>query len=102
MSEMKDSSTESPDEDTASLHSMGVMESLEGNGKTPTDGGVKQPLGVMQSFRRSLRRAAEKSPLSPGKGSKVTRKDDTAGNESGSQPPPSPSEYRQGCYENLL
>ncbi|XP_062253608.1 exocyst complex component 3-like protein 4 [Platichthys flesus] len=82
MSDMKDSSTESPDEDTVSLKS---------NGKTPTDGGVKQPLGRMQSIRMSLRRAAEKSPLSPGKGSKVTRKGDTAGNESGSQPPPSPS-----------
>ncbi|XP_060938530.1 exocyst complex component 3-like protein 4 [Limanda limanda] len=82
MSERKDSSTESPDEDTVSLKS---------NGKTPTDEGGKQPLGRMQSIRMSLRRAAEKSPLSPGKGSKVTRKGDTAGSESGSQPPPSPS-----------
>lgn len=64
--------------------------SMKSNGKTPTNGGVKETLGMLQSFRNSIRRAAEKSPLSPGsKGSKVK-----TGNESGSQPPPSPSEYR--------
>nr|XP_019966034.1 PREDICTED: exocyst complex component 3-like protein 4 [Paralichthys olivaceus] len=79
---MEDRSTESPDEDTVFLKS---------NVKTPTNGGVKQTLGVMKSLRRSMRRAAEKNPLLPGKGSKVTRPADTAGNESGSQLPSSPS-----------
>ncbi|KAA8589314.1 hypothetical protein FQN60_012679 [Etheostoma spectabile] len=67
-----DKSSENPDkEDGVSLKS---------------NGGTKEK-GMLQSFRRSIRRAAEKSPLSSGgKWAKVT-----TGNESGSQPPPSPS-----------
>ncbi|GLD47615.1 exocyst complex component 3-like protein 4 [Lates japonicus] len=74
-------STVNPDEDTVSLKS---------NGKTPTnDSPVKEKLGMMQSLRKSIRHAAEKSPLSPGgKGSKGTPK----ATESGSQLPPSPSQ----------
>uniref|UniRef100_UPI0037E9288A exocyst complex component 3-like protein 4 isoform X2 n=1 Tax=Semicossyphus pulcher TaxID=241346 RepID=UPI0037E9288A len=79
MSQMMDR-TENSDEDRVSLKS---------NGKTPSDGAVKESLGMMQSLRRSIRRAAEKSPLSSGgKGLKVTPKAD---NEAGSNPPPSPS-----------
>ncbi|XP_070776536.1 exocyst complex component 3-like protein 4 [Enoplosus armatus] len=77
MSQMMDKSTENPEEDRVSLRS---------NGKTPTNGAAKGTLGVIQTFRQSIRRAAEKSPLSSGgKGSKVK---DT---EPGSRPPPSPS-----------
>ncbi|XP_034715017.1 exocyst complex component 3-like protein 4 [Etheostoma cragini] len=69
---MMDKSSENPDEeDGASLKS---------------NGGTKEK-GMLQSFRRSIRRAAEKSPLSSGgKWAKVT-----PANEPGSQPPPSPS-----------
>ncbi|XP_054470118.1 exocyst complex component 3-like protein 4 [Anoplopoma fimbria] len=71
MSDMMDKSTENPEEDRVSLKS---------NGKTPT-------MGVFQTLRRSMRRTAEMSPLSPGgKGSKVTTDEDLK-----SQPPPSPS-----------
>ncbi|KAM3594865.1 uncharacterized protein V6R79_015139 [Siganus canaliculatus] len=53
--------------------------SLKSEGKTPTDGFKRESL--MKTVRSSIRRVAEKSPLSSaGKGSKVT-----------SQPPPSPS-----------
>lgn len=79
MSQVTDKPTETPDEDRASIKS---------NEKTPTR---------LRSFRESIRRVAEKSPLSSGgKRSKVTAKADA---ESGSQPPPSPSEYRQGRQE---
>ncbi|XP_029972565.1 exocyst complex component 3-like protein 4 [Salarias fasciatus] len=75
-------SMENSDEDRVSLRS---------NGRTPTE--AKESLGMLQSLRKSLRRTAEKSPLSPrGKGSKVTPNADTS--ESGSPalaPPPSPS-----------
>ncbi|XP_041810453.1 exocyst complex component 3-like protein 4 [Chelmon rostratus] len=71
MSQVTDKPTETPDEDRASIKS---------NEKTPTR---------LRSFRESIRRVAEKSPLSSGgKRSKVTAKADA---ESGSQPPPSPS-----------
>ncbi|XP_028420976.1 exocyst complex component 3-like protein 4 [Perca flavescens] len=74
-----DKSTENPDEEDRL--------SLKSNGNAAGNGGTKETLGVLQSFRRSIRRATEKSPLSSGgKWAKVS-----AGNESGSQPPPSPS-----------
>ncbi|KAM6917573.1 exocyst complex component 3-like protein 4 isoform 1-T2 [Lycodopsis pacificus] len=73
MSQMMDTSTGNPDEDRVSLKS---------DGKTPT-----ASLGVFQTLRQSIRRAAEKSPLaSGGKGSGVT-----TGDDSGARPPPSPS-----------
>ncbi|XP_073339797.1 exocyst complex component 3-like protein 4 [Pagrus major] len=75
MSHTMDKPTENPEEDTVSLKS---------NGRTPTNGDAKEALGIMKTFRNSIRRAAEKSPL---KGSKVTAK----GDESGLKPPPSPS-----------
>ncbi|KAF3845375.1 hypothetical protein F7725_008538 [Dissostichus mawsoni] len=76
MSEMMD--TENTEEDRVSLKS---------NGKTPTNGGTKESLGMFKTLRKNLRRAAEKSPLtSGGKGLKVT-----TGNESGSLTPQSPS-----------
>lgn len=92
MSRMMDKPIENPDED-------GVSEG--GEGKTPSNGAVKNALGMVRStLRNSVRRAAEKSPLSSGgKGSKVTPKADATGNEPGSQPSPSPSEYRHGCRE---
>lgn len=95
---MKDKLPENPNSDRASFRSNG---SIKGDEKTSTDdGGVK--VGMMQTLRKSLRRAAEKSPLSPGvKGSKVTPKSDTAGNESDSAASPlpkSPSEYRHSCH----
>ncbi|KAM6968664.1 exocyst complex component 3-like protein 4 [Tautogolabrus adspersus] len=78
-----DISAENSDEDRVSLKS---------NGKTPSDGAVKETMGVLKTFRRSIQRAAEKSPLSSGgKGSKSTPKSDAADNEPWSQPPPSPS-----------
>ncbi|XP_069577529.1 exocyst complex component 3-like protein 4 [Brachyistius frenatus] len=84
MSQMMDKSTDNTSEDRVSLKS---------NEQMSTNGIPK--LGMLQSFRMSFRHAVEKSPLSPtGKGSKVTPKGDTSGNESGSsssQPPPSPS-----------
>lgn len=68
--------------------------SLKSNGGTPTDPAMKEKMGMFQIVRRSMRRAAEKNPLSPGnKESKVTPKADTVGKELGSTPPPSPSEY---------
>ncbi|XP_047193654.1 exocyst complex component 3-like protein 4 isoform X3 [Scophthalmus maximus] len=81
---MTDRSTDAADEDAASPGS---------DGATATNGEAAKPtLGVMRSFRRSIRRAAESSPLLPGrKGSKVTRGADAAGDEPGSRPPPSPS-----------
>ncbi|XP_034091366.1 exocyst complex component 3-like protein 4 [Gymnodraco acuticeps] len=76
MSQMMD--TENTEEDRVSLKS---------NGKTPTNGGAKESLGMLKTLRKSIRRAAEKSPLtSGGKGLKVT-----TGNESGSLTPQSPS-----------
>lgn len=67
-------------------------ESSEGspksNEKRLSNGGEKERVGMLQSFRRSVRRPL----LSGGKGSKVKPKADTPGMESGSQPPPSPSE----------
>ncbi|XP_031729059.1 exocyst complex component 3-like protein 4 isoform X3 [Anarrhichthys ocellatus] len=73
---MMDKSTGNPDEDRVSLKS---------DEKTPTNGAVS--LGVLQTLRKSIRRAAEKSPLaSGGKGSGVT-----TGDDSGARPPPSPS-----------
>ncbi|KAK9534183.1 hypothetical protein VZT92_009246 [Zoarces viviparus] len=76
MSQVMDKSTGNPDEDRVSLKS---------DGKTPTNGAAS--LGVLQTLRQSIRRAAEKSPLaSGGKGSGVT-----TGDDSGAQPPPSPS-----------
>ncbi|XP_042356662.1 LOW QUALITY PROTEIN: exocyst complex component 3-like protein 4 [Plectropomus leopardus] len=78
MSQMMDKTTENSDEDRASLTS---------NRKTANNGTVKETLGMFPTFRRSIRRVVEKSPLSSGgKGPKVT-----TGNESGTQPPPSPS-----------
>ncbi|KAI3367099.1 hypothetical protein L3Q82_008161 [Scortum barcoo] len=78
---MREKSTENPEEDRVSLKS---------NGKTPTPtdgGGGKETLGtlgMLQTFRRSIRRVSEK-------GLKVTPKADAASNDSGSRPPPSPS-----------
>ncbi|XP_076605078.1 exocyst complex component 3-like protein 4 isoform X2 [Chaetodon auriga] len=69
MSQMMEKPTETLGEDRVSLKS---------DGKMPTR---------LQSFKNSMRRVAEKSPLSSGgKGSKVTPKADAD-----SQPPPSPS-----------
>ncbi|XP_035529188.1 exocyst complex component 3-like protein 4 [Morone saxatilis] len=77
---MMDKPTENSDEDRVSLKS---------NGKSPTN---EAPLGMLKSFRQSIRRVAEKSPLkSGGKGSKVMPKADTADNELGSPLPLSPS-----------
>lgn len=78
MSEAAGQAAEHPGEDRVSL---------ESNGKSPT-----KTLGKFgSSFRNSMRRVVEFSPLSPGgKGSKVTPK------EAGSKPPPSPSEYHPG------
>ncbi|XP_060918524.1 exocyst complex component 3-like protein 4 [Labrus mixtus] len=88
MSHMMDKSAENSDEDRVSLKS---------NGKTPSDGAVKETMGMLQTFRKSIRRAAEKSPmLSGGKGSKSTPRSDAADNESWSPPPPSPS-LSAGC-----
>ncbi|XP_078031524.1 exocyst complex component 3-like protein 4 isoform X2 [Epinephelus lanceolatus] len=71
-----DKSPENPEEDTVSLKS---------NGEKSSNGSAK--LGMLQSFRTSIRRVAEKSLLSSGrKGSKVTTAD-----ESRLQVPPSPS-----------
>ncbi|XP_059209239.1 exocyst complex component 3-like protein 4 [Centropristis striata] len=82
MSQMMDKTTENSDEDRVSIKSNGRTAS---NGKTPSIGGMKDTLG--KSFRNSMRRVKEMSPLSSGgKGSKVT-----TGNDSGLQPPPSPS-----------
>ncbi|XP_041668894.1 exocyst complex component 3-like protein 4 isoform X2 [Cheilinus undulatus] len=78
MSEMMEKPAENPEEDRASLKS---------NGNTPRDGVVKETLGVLKTFRRSIRKAAEKSPL----GSKLAPKTDTDDSESGSPPPLSPS-----------
>ncbi|XP_074517111.1 exocyst complex component 3-like protein 4 isoform X1 [Sebastes fasciatus] len=76
MSQMMDKSMENPDEDRVSLRS---------NEKTPTNGSISK--GMLKTFRNSIRRATEKSPLSSGgMGSKVA-----TGDESGSQPPLSPS-----------
>lgn len=83
---MMDKSTENSDEDRASLRS---------NGKTSTNSAVKETKGMLKTLRKSFRQATEKSPLSSGgKGSKVTTKADTTGNELWSEAPPSPSEYR--------
>lgn len=74
MSEMMDKSTENPDEDRISVKS---------NGKTPTKDTGK--LGMMKSFRNSVRRAV--SPFSSGgKGSKVTSKAESVSNESPQSP----------------
>lgn len=83
---MMDKPTENPDEDGMSLKS---------DGQTASNGAVKETLGMLRStLRNSIRRVAEKSPLSSGgKGSKVTAKADASGNESGPQLSPSPSEY---------
>ncbi|KAL3049485.1 hypothetical protein OYC64_008856 [Pagothenia borchgrevinki] len=76
MSQMMD--TENTEEDRVSLKS---------NGKTPTNEGTKESLGVFKTLRKSIGWPAEKSLLtSGGKGSKVT-----TGNESGSLTPQSPS-----------
>lgn len=87
MSELMDKPIENPDEDRVSLKS---------NGKTPTKDAVKGTLNKLQSFRKSVKRAVEKSPLSSvGKGSKVTSKADSDGNDLGSphsSAPSSPSE----------
>ncbi|XP_067470720.1 exocyst complex component 3-like protein 4 [Thunnus thynnus] len=81
MSQVMDRSTENHDEDRASISSME---------KTPTK--MKQTLGVMQSFRKNIRRAAERSPLSSGgKGSKVTTTADSPGNGLASKRPQTPS-----------
>lgn len=71
--------------DQVSKHSDEERASLGSNGKTST-----RALGKIGStLRNSIRRAAERSPLSPGsKGLKVT--------------PPSPSEYRQKKSKPLL
>ncbi|XP_070698445.1 exocyst complex component 3-like protein 4 [Pempheris klunzingeri] len=83
MSQMMDKSAESPDEDRVSLKS---------TGKTPTHGAVKETLGMIQTLRKSFRRATEKSPLaSGGKGSKVTPETEADSTELGSQTPRSPS-----------
>ncbi|XP_030574334.1 exocyst complex component 3-like protein 4 [Archocentrus centrarchus] len=91
MSQMKDKFPETPNNHRVSLKSNGSIKSVE---KMSTDeDGVK--VGMLQTLRKSFRRAAEKSPLSSGvKGLKVTSKSDTAGNESdsvASPPPKSPS-----------
>ncbi|KAG7219290.1 hypothetical protein INR49_019177, partial [Caranx melampygus] len=68
-----DKSNESAEEDATSPKS---------NGKVLVNGVTKDRQGVMQSFRKSFRKA---------KGSKVTGKAESAENEPGSSPPPSPS-----------
>lgn len=79
----------SADEDRSSLRSNGNV-------------GVKETVGLIRSsLRSSLRRVAEKIPLSPGsKGSKVTPKEEESGPER--PPSPSPSEYRRGRYRCVL
>ncbi|XP_007540129.1 exocyst complex component 3-like protein 4 isoform X2 [Poecilia formosa] len=74
-------SSENPEEDRVSLQS---------DGKMQANGVAKEALGVLQTFRRSIRRPAEKSPRSPNrKESKVTSR---AESESPSSlPPGSPS-----------
>lgn len=67
---------EDADEDRASLKSSGK-----------TNGAVKETLGVLQTLRRSIRRA------SGGKGSKVTPKADADGSESANPQPPPPSPH---------
>lgn len=67
---MMDKNAENPEEDAVSLRR---------NGKT--DGAAKETLGMLNTLRKSIRRA----------GSKVTAK----GDESGLKLPPSPSEYKQ-------
>lgn len=87
---MMDKPAESSDEDRMSLKS---------NGRSHTV--VKETLGMLHSsFKNSIRRVTERSPLSPrGQGSKVTPKAGSTGNESGTLEPPSPSEYRHGSWE---
>ncbi|XP_014848089.1 PREDICTED: exocyst complex component 3-like protein 4 isoform X2 [Poecilia mexicana] len=74
-------SSENPEEDRVSLQSEGKMQA---------NGVAKEVLGVLQTFRQSIRRPAEKSPRSPNrKESKVTSR---AESESPSSlPPGSPS-----------
>ncbi|XP_027857199.1 exocyst complex component 3-like protein 4 [Xiphophorus couchianus] len=76
-----DKSSDNPEEDRVSLQSSGKMQA---------NGVVKEALGVLQTFRLSIRRPAEKSPRSPKrKDSKVTPR---AESESPSSlPPASPS-----------
>ncbi|KAM4625531.1 exocyst complex component 3-like protein 4 isoform 1-T3 [Polymixia lowei] len=55
-----------------------VKSSAESNGKTQSNGAVKEKPGMLKTFRDSIRRAGVKSPLSPNsKGSKVTPVSDT-------------------------
>lgn len=81
----------SVDEDRSSLRSSGSVK----EDRSSLNGSVKETVGLIRSsLRSSIRRVAEKIPLSPGsKGSKVT-------DQSGPQLP-SPSEYRRG-YRSVL
>ncbi|CAK6982392.1 exocyst complex component 3-like protein 4 [Scomber scombrus] len=77
---MMDKSTENPDEDRVSVSS---------NDRTPAN---VTKMGRMESFRNSVRRAVEKSPLSPvAKGLKVTAEAKSDGNQKGSPHPQTPS-----------
>lgn len=72
---MTEKPTENSDEDRVSLKST-------------------KSIGIVGTLRKSIRRVAEKNPLSPGnKGAKVTPKADTDDGESGFKLPPSPSKY---------
>lgn len=85
------------EEDRLSLRSP-----METNGRTPSDGAVKDTLGMWKrTLRESIRRVGEKSPLSSiSKGSKGRPKSDTGAPKDDPEmtrlsEPPSPSEYCQ-------
>ncbi|MED6251934.1 hypothetical protein ATANTOWER_004751, partial [Ataeniobius toweri] len=82
-SPIMDKSSKNPEEDRVSLQS---------DGKVQTNGVVKEALGMLQSFKQSMRRPTEKSPCSAkSKDSKVREKAQANGSESVSSPPqPSP------------
>ncbi|XP_013877590.1 exocyst complex component 3-like protein 4 [Austrofundulus limnaeus] len=83
MSLTMDKSGEGPEEDGVSLRS---------DGKTSPNGSVREASGLLRSFRRSFRRTPDKSPASArSKGSKVTSREEPAGEEEFFLSPPSPS-----------
>ncbi|XP_034051401.1 exocyst complex component 3-like protein 4 [Thalassophryne amazonica] len=67
MAQMSEGSTENPDEDSVPLRS---------NGKTSTNGSGKEKLGLLKTFRHSIKRVGEKSPISSMR-SKVTTTEGT-------------------------
>ncbi|MEQ2222460.1 hypothetical protein ILYODFUR_026677 [Ilyodon furcidens] len=90
-----DKSSKNPEEDRVSLQS---------DGKVQTNGVVKEALGMLQSFKQSMRRPTEKSPCSPkSKDSKVREKAQANGSESVSSPPqPSPRSWGSWCLSSSL